>query len=318
MAVADAASIRTVAVQLRALSADEDNQPIIAREDGCLRALISFVNGDDLEIAAIAVSALKNLSSHPDNFGLLRSETELLEGLKDLLLMDSCGVDLRRDIFDVLEELTDEQNDDEMDELDELEQRAGLDANEANKDDNCGSLLAAPATTRLNIPNISDDIFCTRVEQLIIRKQGVISVVFEIGAEIAVIYSRLPSTELASFVTTMTGAAVDILSDEEKSEEEDEDEGVQGQSIEMRSDRKIGQDGNRTITTESGYLDKAGERFQDIARKNAKKKNTVSHGATSLAERLEAQRQEESRKKARGNRLLNSIGRGFNQGFGFW
>lgn len=34
MAVADAASLRTVAVQLRSLSADEENQPIIAREEG--------------------------------------------------------------------------------------------------------------------------------------------------------------------------------------------------------------------------------------------------------------------------------------------
>lgn len=34
MAVADTASLRTVAVQLRSLSADEENQPIIAREEG--------------------------------------------------------------------------------------------------------------------------------------------------------------------------------------------------------------------------------------------------------------------------------------------
>lgn len=34
MAVADAASVRTVAVQLRSLSADEENQPIIARDEG--------------------------------------------------------------------------------------------------------------------------------------------------------------------------------------------------------------------------------------------------------------------------------------------
>jgi len=34
MSVADAASLHTVAVQLKQLSADEENQPIIAREEG--------------------------------------------------------------------------------------------------------------------------------------------------------------------------------------------------------------------------------------------------------------------------------------------
>jgi hypothetical protein len=66
-----------------------------------------------------------------------------------------------------------------------------------------------------------------------------------------------------------------------------------------------------------GYLDETKERFKDVAKKNAKKKNTISQGATSLAARLEAQRQEEARKKARANRLMDSIGRGFNSGWGW-
>lgn len=317
MAVADAASIRTVAVQLRALSADEENQPIIAREDGCLRALVSFINGDDIEIASIAVSALKNLASHSDNFRLLRSEEDLLESLKELLLADISSQDLRRDIFDILEELTDEQNDDEMDELDELERKAGLDDSESAQSDNSSSLLPEPVTTRLLIPNISDDMFCTRVEQIIIRTPGVISVAFEIGAEVAVIFARLSSSDLASFVTKLTGAVVEVLPDIVESEEEteiDEERAGCAKSIDSSCDGDEKENGG----AQSGYLDEAGERFKDIARKNAKKKNTISQGATSLAERLEAQRQEESRKKARASRLMNSIGRGFNAGFGFW
>lgn len=41
MSVADAASLRTVAVQLRSLSADEENQPIIAREEGYVRPSVA-------------------------------------------------------------------------------------------------------------------------------------------------------------------------------------------------------------------------------------------------------------------------------------
>jgi hypothetical protein len=308
MTTVDAASVRTVAVQLRALSADEDNQPIIAREDGCLRALISFVTGDDGAVAAIAVAALKNLAAHPDNYALFRAEDELLDGLKDLLVDPETEMDTRRDIFDILEELTDEEDDDEMDELDELEAKAGLtnddDGTASAADDNDPSLLPVPVTTRLHIPSLSDDVFCIRVEQLIIRKRGVISVVFEIGAELAVVYARLPSDELAAFITTMTGVEVDVLppvAEEESDEEEDDDS----------AEKENG-------SGQPGYLDETGERFRDVAKKNAKKKNNVSHGATSLAERLEAQRQEESKKKARADRLTGAIGRGFTSGWGLW
>jgi hypothetical protein len=316
MAVADAASVRTVAVQLRSLSADEENQPIIAREDGCLRALISFVNGDDMDIVTIAVAAVKNLASHPDNFGLLRGETELIEGLKELLISDESDRDLKRDIFDILEELTDEKNDDEMDELDELEKQAGLvDSTQSTSYDNDPTLLAEPITTRLHIPNISDDVFCSRVEQLVIRKHGVISVVFEIGAEVAVIYARLASEELSSFMGKMTGANIEVMPNM-PDEDESDDESDEQRNIKAPSSDPSGID-KENGNVQPGYLDETGERFRDVAQKNAKKKNTISQGATSLAARLEAQRQEEARKKARANRLMDSIGRGFNSGWGW-
>jgi hypothetical protein len=317
MAVADAASVRTVAVQLRSLSTDEENQPIIAREDGCLRALISFVNGDDLAIATIAVAAVKNLASHADNFELLRGEEELIEGLKELLVSDEADRDLRRDIFDILEELTNEKNDDEMDELDELEKLAGLvDDAQGTAFDNDPSLLPEPITTRLHIPNLSDDVFCARVEQLVVRKHGVISVVFEIGAEVAVIYARLAAEELASFMAKMTGTEVEVMPnppDDDDESDDDDDYKPVSKSEAAASDDNEKENGN----VQPGYLDETGERFKDVARKNAKKKNTISQGATSLAARLEAQRQEEARKKARANRLMDSIGRGFNSGWGW-
>lgn len=309
MSVADAASVRTIAVQLRSLSADNDNQPIIAREDGCMRALVGFILADDVQVAAIAVSALKNLASHPDNFQVLRSEDDLLEGLRDLILSDDAERPLRQDIFDVLEELTDENIDAEMDQLDELEKSAGLKqapASSALDDD--PNFLKDPTTARLHIPGISDEIVCTRVEQLVIRKRGVISVSFEIGAEVAVVYTRLPPDQLASYVTTMTGTTVEVLPEQPDEEEEDE---------QPFHDRHNG--GNKENgSAQPGYLDETGQRLRDVARTNAKKKHTISQGASSLHERLKAQREEESRRKARATRLMDSIGRGMRSGWGMW
>eukprot|EP00737_Agarophyton_chilense_P002486 gb/GEZJ01002839.1/.p2 GENE.gb/GEZJ01002839.1/~~gb/GEZJ01002839.1/.p2 ORF type:complete len:300 (-),score=64.29 gb/GEZJ01002839.1/:266-1165(-) len=299
MSVADAASVRTVAVQLRALSADPDNQPIIAREDGCLRALISFVDIQHPPIASIAVAAVANLASHPDNFHLLRSEHPLLHALRTLLLADAADRDLRQSTFDVLEQLVDEDDDEEMDELDRLENEAGL----REKPPPEPGLLHLPETFRLHVPGISDEVFCVRVEQLVIRKRGVISVAFELGAEVAVIYTRTPPDQLVSYLATMTGVAVQQLPDPPEPNPDDDD---------------TASENDPDAAAHPAYLDQSGQRLRDLAKKNAKNKHTISQGASSLHERLRAQREEENRKKARANRLLDSIGRGMTSGWGLW
>lgn len=273
-----------------------------------MHALTGFVNSDDVDIASIAVAAVKNLASHGDNFSVLRLEEALMDGLKDLLLSDDADRDLRRDVFHILEELTDENNDDEMDELDELERKAGLVEKPSTVFDD-PDLLTDPVTARLHVPGITDDVFCVRIEQLLIRKRGVISVVFEIGAEIAVVYTRAPPEELASFVSKMTGTPVELLPPEPESEDEEEQPGIPGEQLSDEKENGGGQ---------PGYLDETGQRLQDVVRRNAKKKHTITQGASSLAERLKAQREEESRKKARANRLMDSIGRGFSSGWGLW
>lgn len=303
MAVADATNVHAIVVQLRALSSDYENQPIVAREEGCMRALVGFIGSDDLEIAAIAVAALKNLSSHPDNYHVLRAEEGLMDALKDLLLTGDTERSLRQDTFDVLEELTDENNDQEMDELDELETSAGLKLKPqlwAQDDD--PDLMKDPVTARIHVPGISEEVFCLRLEQIIIRKRGVISVAFEVGAEVAVVYTKFPPEQLASFISTIMGKPVEVLPEVEEEEEEvdEEDKRVQNNS------------------GQPGYLDETGQRLRDVARSNAKKKHTITQGASSLHERLKAQREEESRKKARSSRLMDSIGRGMRSGWGIW
>lgn len=274
-----------------------------------MRALLSFVTGDNMDIAAIAVAVLKNLVSHPDNYNVLRLEEALLEGLKDLLVAQKAERDLRKDIFNILEELTDEKNDDEMDELDELEKSAGLkeEAPAATTDD--PGLLKEPVMTRLRVPGISDELTCVRVEQLLIRKRGVISVGFETGAETAVLYTRIPADELASFVAMMTGSRVQVLPDVPSDEEEPE---AKSEELDADVDKDKENGGGQP-----GYLDHTGQRFRDVAKRNAKKKNTISQGASSLTERLRAQREEENRKRARANRLMN-VGRGMNSRWRLW
>lgn len=307
MSGADVASVRTIAVQLRSLSSDYENQPIIAREEGCMRALVGFIAREDIQVASIAIAALKNLAGHPDNFTVLRSEEGLMDALKDLLVADESDRSLRQDVFDIIEELTDENNDQEMDELDELEANAGLKVQPqrwANDDD--PALFKDPVTARLHVPGISDEVFCLRLEQIIVRKRGVISVVFEVGAEVAVVFTRLPPEQLCSFVSTMSGTAVKLLPEEKEEEEEVNDE-------------IVGKTGNKENNQgQPGYLDETGQRLRDVARTNAKKKHTITQGASSLHERLKAQREEESRKKARASRLMDSIGRGMRTGWGIW
>lgn len=299
MSAGDSGNLRTVAIQLRQLSSDEENQPIIAREDGCLHALTGFVTGDDVEVASIAVTTVKNLASHADNFRVLRQEHELMDGLKDLLLSDDIGDTLRRDIFSIIEELTDDLNDYEMDELDELERKSGLAKAKPHPLDD-PSFLQQPIAARLHIPGLSDELMRVRVEQLLIRESGVISVAFEIGAELAVLFTRAQPETLADFVAKMTGTTVEVLPPQKDEDEEDEKENEAD-----------------ALPGKPGYLDETGQRIKDVAKKN-KKKKTVTQGASSLSDRLKKQREEETKKKARANRLLGSIGRGFNSGWGLW
>lgn len=323
MAVADAASVRTVAVQLRALSSDEENQPIIAREEGCMRALCGFIVGDDIEVASIAVAALKNLAAHPDNYQVLRSEEGLVDGLKELILVDQADKDLRRDIFHILEELTDENNEDELDDLDDIENSAGLkQPSTTNALDDDPNLLKDPVTSRLHIAGISEDVMCARVEQLIIQKRGVISVSFEMGAEIAVVFTRFPPDQLSSFLSKMTGIQVELLPDESEDDDEEDEELFASQNASINNNNNNISDNNNNNNNNNsqspGYLDETGQRLRDVAKRNAKKKHTITQGASSLHERLKAQREEESRRKARANRLMDSIGRGVRSGWGFF
>ncbi len=115
-----------------------------------------------------------------------------------------------------------------------------------------------------------------RVEQLLIRKRGVISVVFEIGAELAVLYTRAPPEELASFVATMTGSAVAVLPPEPEEQSEDEEEElIKVAQLDPAPGKENGA---------PGYLDHTGQRIRDVAKKD-KKEKTHHHAGRVVAQR---------------------------------
>ncbi|CAN8065548.1 unnamed protein product [Agarophyton chilense] len=101
----------------------------------------------------------------------------------------------------------------------------------------------------------------------------------------------------------MTGVAVQQLPDPPEPNPDDDD---------------TASENDPDAAAHPAYLDQSGQRLRDLAKKNAKNKHTISQGASSLHERLRAQREEENRKKARANRLLDSIGRGMTSGWGLW
>ncbi|KAK1860335.1 hypothetical protein I4F81_002924 [Pyropia yezoensis] len=103
--------------QIRTLAGQRENQPIVAREDGCLSALISFLVPSTPALAAVAVDALVSLSSHPSNRDLLRDEGDLFAALHALIVDDSSPVPLRRSVLTILEELVDDDDGEEVTEL---------------------------------------------------------------------------------------------------------------------------------------------------------------------------------------------------------
>ncbi|GAB0495557.1 hypothetical protein MMPV_006859 [Pyropia vietnamensis] len=119
-------AVMGVAEQIRTLARDRENQPIVAREDGCLSALISFLVPTTPSLAAVATDALVSLSSHPSNRELLRDEGDLFAALHALIVDEASPVPLRRSVLTILEELVDDDDGEEVTELHALSVAAGL------------------------------------------------------------------------------------------------------------------------------------------------------------------------------------------------
>jgi len=324
-------SIRNVAVQLRSLSADTENQPIIAREEGCMAALVGFIEGNDPEIVKIAVEAILDLTSHPDNAEVLKSERGLVPALKALVTdFDRTDVATRQSahacLVNLLVRNSKENNAFVAEELASLANKGGLGGKDAfdspfsssilkpkapisNSEQNHADLVDIPflpqtLTIRLYVRNVSDEDVQYRVERLLVMTRGVVSVSFEIGTETVIVRSRIAAEYIRKAIELRGGFSAEIL---------DEEVYVEKENSQRHS--------NENVCHNSGpkYLDEMPSRSRlSWSWQRGDRIIVPGNGGATLAERLEAQRKEEAKKRAKATRLVNRIGKSFASGFGFW
>ncbi|KAJ8905171.1 hypothetical protein NDN08_001680 [Rhodosorus marinus] len=297
----DAASLKTVAVQLRSLAADKDNQPIIARDEGCMSALSTFIASEDVSVCQIAVGAVILLASHADNREILRNDFTIWDNLHDLVADTDKDDSVRRDALGIMRRVLGDHERDEMEELADLELRAGLreDLGKGVSDKDY-AVLKEPVNVRIHVPGLSDAGFLNEFEHRLIRTKGIVSASYEMGAEVVIIFAKVSADDIAEIVRQISGKEVEVLLEEKENEDE-----------ENSADPNI-------VEQQEGYVDEERARY----RKNLEKakRTAVSHqGYSSLAERLEQERRQAERERARSERMLGRIGRGFTgSGWGFW
>ncbi|GJQ14948.1 hypothetical protein GpartN1_g6739.t1 [Galdieria partita] len=324
-------SIRNVAVQLRSLSADTENQPIIAREEGCMAALVGFIEGNDPEIVRIAVEAILDLTSHPDNSEVMKSERGLVPALKALVTdFDRADVGTRQSAHACLVNLLVRNSKENQafiaEELASLANKGGIGGKETfdsafssilkpkfpNSVSECNHadlvdvpFLPQTLTIRLYVRNVSDEDVQYRVERLLVMTRGVVSVSFEIGTETVIVRSRIAAEYVRKAIELRGGFAAEII---------DEEVYIEKENNQVHS--------NEAFYNTSGpkYLDEMPSRSRRLSWSWQRGDRIIvpGNGGVTLAERLEAQRKEEAKKRARATRLVNRIGKSFVSGFGFW
>lgn len=83
---------KAVALQLRKLAADPDNQTFIAKQEQCMKGLVSFLDCKNSDVVIISLQALNFLSSHPLNLEPLSSYPGLLIKLTNLTERDNSNI----------------------------------------------------------------------------------------------------------------------------------------------------------------------------------------------------------------------------------
>lgn len=95
--------IRRVVLKLRTLAAENDNRPVIARDKGCIKALVGFLadaTPDDVIVSSL--ETLKLLASHPSNRDVLLKDAALMERVAKLLPGHDDKAAMARAVHDLL------------------------------------------------------------------------------------------------------------------------------------------------------------------------------------------------------------------------
>mmetsp|Transcript_3315 Transcript_3315/g.15672 ORF Transcript_3315/g.15672 Transcript_3315/m.15672 type:complete len:206 (+) Transcript_3315:242-859(+) len=202
----DAASLKTVAVQLRSLAADKDNQPIIARDEGCMSALSTFIASEDVNVCQIAVGAVILLASHADNREILRNDFSIWDNLHDLVADTDKEDSVRRDALGIMRKVLGDHERDDMEELADLELRVGLreDIGKGVSDKDY-AVVKEPINVRIHVPGLSDAGFLSDFEHRLIRSKGIVSASYEMGAEVVIVFAKVSAHDVAEIVRQISG-----------------------------------------------------------------------------------------------------------------
>ncbi|KAA8493841.1 hypothetical protein FVE85_4978 [Porphyridium purpureum] len=311
------AQFLAIASQLLELSSDFDMQPVVAREDGCVSALVKFAGGaTDAETCRTALRALDNLASHPDNFALLRGEQGLWSALKVVMLTrEDADRAMRTAAFGIMETLTDEINYDEVQELRRIQKRLAQRQQEEN-DTEDGALAnlvypapesvpqaAVPGTLRVHCVGLSEEATRRRAEVALTKFPGVHSVTIEVGPEVLEVQSTCEASALLAFLPQVNGQRLVELIQSQADSEETNKENANGESGGADMQGKSAH-GEANTGGKPAYLD-------DLNSAQIPHKSVTHAGGNSLAARLEEQKRAEMRKKNRANRF-------FSNAFSFW
>jgi len=154
---------KAVALQLRKLASDPDNQTYIVREKGCMKGLLSFLDSPNPEVVMLSLQALQFLASHPSNPELLSKEPGLVAKLVNF-------VDSENETIKTTASST----------LDYLHSAVNGKDDEAKKT----PMIVAPpvhgylCTVPLRIVEARTDMQTIRIQKALITVKGVVSVTF--------------------------------------------------------------------------------------------------------------------------------------------
>jgi hypothetical protein len=213
---------KTVAIRLRKLASDPDNQTYIVKEKGCMSGLQKFLDHKDESVLLIALQALQFLSSHPLNKEPLSKIPGLLAKLVNIA--DHDNVKVQQIANHILENLESVVNGNPQATAAPLTPSkphnrrgvagTGAGSRTAGSKRRTGTSAASDVKTPgfkprylfnipLNVRNVNTPDELSKIEKSLLRILGVVSITSDFKKREMMIYSRKND---ATMVSSLTGA----------------------------------------------------------------------------------------------------------------
>jgi hypothetical protein len=260
------ASTNQIVQRLLVLASDPDNIKFIVEQSGCLTGLTSYLVDNDIEVVKKAVETISLLASNKDARKYLAEHEGLVENLTALLSSTDVAVQnfatsayksLKRYKKKASKYNNAENNSENMNTLNDNYLK------QVEKSKKKKSKKKRLKTYKLKVKDLDDDEICSRIEQGIIRVQGIISLTLDQNKRRVIVTSNKSKEKIIPKITEVIescGTTV-ILKKRKRSDEA------------------------------SGYCDD--EETEDIFGEGVLSK----FGSQTLQSRLAAQRQKEEKRK---------------------